>query len=147
MQAGARQGNSPRSFQGILSQCCVDRRTVRSDRSAVLTLTRLAIYKEEHGTCQSLIKTPDWITERPPQLAASFISTQAINVGYWSNNGQISIFDRDDLSTSDPYLPFTLHNIVASARDNRDAKKRNSQSIRENTMKTNYTIAIALVAG
>jgi len=56
-------------------------------------------------------------------LAASFISTQAINVGYWSNNGQISIFDRDDLSTSDPYLPFTLHNIVASARDNRDAMK------------------------
>jgi uncharacterized protein (DUF1330 family) len=35
--------------------------------------------------------------------------------------------------------------MIASVRDNRDAMKK--QSIRENSMKTNYKIAIALVAG
>src|SRR6202047_2589842 len=51
------------------------------------------------------------------------------------------------MSAYDPYRPSTLPYIVASARDDCDARKENSQSFRENAMKTNYKIAIALVAG
>jgi uncharacterized protein (DUF1330 family) len=63
-----------------------------------------------------------------------------------SASGVESRHDADWLS-----LPSLTHTgrppfyIVASARDDRDARKE--QSIRENAMKTNYKVAIALVAG
>src|ERR1019366_596713 len=47
-----------------------------------------------------------------------------------------------------PYLPFTLHSIVASARDNRGTRKETvDQTIREATMKTRYVVALSLLTG
>ena len=71
-------------------------------------------------------------------MAASFISNHRYDVGYWhlADNPTARAFvrfwskadiggvlGRNRLSANDPYRPFTLPYIIASARDNRDARK------------------------
>jgi len=69
-------------------------------------------------------------------------------VRYWSNSGHWSALALNGLVANDPYLPFTLHSIVASARDNRGAgKEAVDQTIREATMKTQYVVALSLLTG
>jgi uncharacterized protein (DUF1330 family) len=95
-------------------------------------------------------------------LAASFISNKANFVAYWhiaafaatqhlgrdwTNNGQTSILARDGYDVNDPYRPCTLPYIVASARDDCDARKEAVNQSGENIVKPKYKLAIALIAG
>src|SRR5450759_5449490 len=69
----------------------------------------------------------------------------------WSlsaQSGHCSALALNGSVANDPYLPFTLHSIVASARDNRGAgKEAVDQTIREATMKTRYVVALSLLTG
>src|ERR1700719_4155473 len=47
----------------------------------------------------------------------------------------------------DPYLSFTVHSIVARLAIIATPGKKKQSSTREDTVKTNYKVAIALVAG
>jgi hypothetical protein len=88
-------------------------------------------------------------------LAASFISNKANFVAYWhiaafaatqhlgrdwTNNGQTSILARDGYDVNDPYRPCTLPYIVASARDDCDARKEAVNQSGENIVKPKYKL-------